>query len=385
LGRLVSSVGEARETVGLARAPRFLAQILALPPWWGRPSLPEAGERLEVLPSLLVSSVSLVVVAGALVVAVAGTHRRGDGPGRMAALTGLVALCVALVAAATMPVGIFGVAAHHVLWMWPLAVFVTFALVLALVGWRRGEGEQPDRTRGPTAPARAGLVAVAAAAVLLGALNLPTMNAGSGPSADAEAIPVVEELLPQLDVLREESGVLLEVRDLRPFEPYSGPVMAELRRLGVPWYVNAGGMVRQVGDPREYEGGASVRLLLREGRGARDVPPGMRRIAFVDGLSDEEAAELAALEEQLAPFIARGGLVVRTDGAADGGDDVDVPSSRLRDPTYMLGTGTLRSLVDRDLLVVREPWATRLSRYSDLHYKATFLTVAVLAQPLEER
>ncbi|HEX6237194.1 MAG TPA: hypothetical protein VFZ68_08365, partial [Acidimicrobiales bacterium] len=273
---------------------------------------------------------------------------------------------------------------------------------------RGGEAAERVAERGARSPAAAAagrvrraqgtpvLVVVAAAAVVLGALNLPTMNPGQGPSADADAIPTLRTLLPQLDVLRDERGVLLELRGLRLFEPYSTRVMVELERLGIPWYVDDDAIGRQVGDGRVGTGDASVRLLIREGDRAREVPPGMRRIAFADALGDAEAAELAALEDQLAPFIAGGGLTLvdRTEAEVRYDEEQlrDLTADRLRDPDHVLAAGTASSrwsralvyLVDRDRLELPEPWAERLERYAELRLQGDRLTVAAFAEPLED-
>jgi hypothetical protein len=382
LGRLASSVTATQAKVGLARAPRFFADVVALPPWWGRPSSSEAFAEGSSLPPLALSVAGVALVAALLVAGVLVSRRRGDTPGATAATTGLVALGIALVASTTMPIGVLGVGAHHVRWLWPLAVFVTFAVALPLVA-------PPGRGRAP----RAGLALLVLAATALSVLNLPAMSAGVGPSADADSIPALRALLPQLASLRAER-VLVDVRGLRFAEPFSVPVMAELQRLGVPWFVDDEGMARQLGDTRAYAGGATVRLFLREGDAAREIPPGTRRVAFAEGLTSDEATELEELKADLTPFIAGGGLALDGRGDSAGSDqphEAGVTEEQLRDPEFLLSLGTASSRYSRALvylvvfgwLDVPERWSAPLERYAELQQRADRLTVAVFTEPLE--
>jgi len=387
LGRLISSLGTSQARVGLARAPRFAADVLALPPWWGRPSMSESFASGAPLPSLAASLVGLVAVAAALAVCVAVVRRR-NGSTAVAAGMALVLVLVSVLAASTMPIGIFGVAAHHVRWLWPVAVFVTFALLLALLASLPGQRL-----------ARAALAVSMGVAVVLAGLALPTMNARVGPSADADSMPAIRSLGPQLAALRGERGVLFDVSDLRFAEPFSFAVMAELQELGVPWFVDDEGLVRQLGPARRYSpGDASVRLFLREGDAARQVTDGARRVAFVDGTDPAEAAELSRLQEDLRPFIAAGGLRLTAPARAEAEDPtVDDPyaavtTAELRDPDQLFAAKTAQPrynrklvyLVEEDRLAVAEPWSSKLQRYAELQQQADRLTVAVFVEPLAE-
>jgi hypothetical protein len=184
-------------------------------------------------------------------------------------------------------------------------------------------------------------------------------------------------------VLRGEPRVLFDMRGLRFAEPYSGPVMAELQRLGVPWFVDDLGMTRQVGHSRAYEGGGSVRLFLREGDSAREIPPRAHRVAFVEGLTEAEATELSALEDELTPFISDGGLDLDRSALGAQSDSVAIRSGQLDDPDYLFSSRALVGLVTRDLVLVPDRWSGRLDRYAELQGQADFETVAVFAEPLE--
>lgn len=369
LGRLASSVGATGDTVGVSDAPRYVAGVLALPPWWARPSMSETFVTDDSRPSLLTSIIGLAVIAALLATGWVWVRRASDNAATAAA-TGLVAVGVATVAVATVPVGVFGWApSHQVLWLWPLALFVTMALVAPIVTARAG-----------TRVNRAAVLLVAVSALTLGALNVPFMNARLGPAADAGSIPTVRELVSELAPLRGEQGVLIDLREQRFAEPYSAPVMLELQRLGVPWFVDEAGQVRQVGDTRAYDGDASVRLFIREGDAARTVPDGARRVAFVEALSGPEAQELAGLEDDLRSFIAEGGLV--GGAVSPEGETLEWTDAQLRDADYLFEFRTLVGLVRDDRLRVPARWAEVLGRYADLQYQADRLTVAVFVEAL---
>jgi hypothetical protein len=308
------------------------------------------------------------VLALLLVAGLRSAWRRADRPVASLVLTGMAVVIVAVVAAATMPIGIFNLASHQMRWLWPTAVFVTFALVMAAVtalGGRAG---------------RVGVGLVALATLVLSGLNLPSMNAGVGPAADANAIPTVRELLPQLESLRGERGVLIDVTGERFAEPYTFPVMVELQRLDVPWFVDNTGLARQVGPARADDGQATLRLFVREGDAAREVPDGARRVAFVEALSPAEADKLADLEGELREFIAGGGLLgSRVEPRAGSADPTDV---QLRDADYMFASRALAGLVADDRLRVPDRWGDLLARYADLQYQADRLTVGVFVEPI---
>jgi hypothetical protein len=374
LGRLAASIGDTGDAIGWGDAPRFVARVVALPPWWGRPSMTEAlPEELLVpgrgrpLPSLGASLAGLAVVGGLLLGAWRAASRRGAAPAAGAAATGLVVLAFALLGAASMPVGVLDVVgAHQLRWLWPVAVFLTFALVMAVTAgrWRGQERVVP---------------LLAAATVTLGALNLPSMNSGAGLAEFADAIPTVRRLLPQLETLRGEDGVLVDTTGQRFAEPYTTPVLAELQRLGVPWYTEDRGLQRYAGPSRAYRGQDVPRLVVREGGAARTVSDGAWRVAFVDGLDPGGAEDLASLQAELRPFIAAGGIAVRPGTSAATG----LTDSQLRDPDVLFYTRALVGLARDDRLDVPQRWADVLGRYAELQYRADRLTVAVFVEPLE--
>ena len=371
LSRLASAATADKTALGFEPAYRFVAEIVAIPPFWGRPSMEKAFLPYTPLPSERSSMLGLALVALALVAGVIVARRRADRPGAMAAATGLVMMVVAAGAATTMPIGVMGVGPHHLRWLWPFAVFLTFAVVLALV-------TAPGRDR----LARAGLGLAAAATLVLAVAALPAYNPQTGPSDDSDVMPAIRTILPQLSEFREEEAVLFDLRSLRFAEPFSVAVMSELQRLGVAWYVSDSVMARQLGDTRSWTGeGASVRLFVVEGDPARETPPGARRIAFADGLAPGEAEELAGLKDDLLPMITSGGLTVN--GVALPPELLG-PNSEF--PTGTASSAELRWMVDlvlADRFEAPARWVEPLRRFAELQWKADRLTVGVFTEPLE--
>ena len=73
------------------------------------------------LPSLASSLVGLGVLAVLLAVGLRSAWRRADWPVASLVATGTAVLAVAVVGAATMPIGIFNLASHQMRWLWPVA------------------------------------------------------------------------------------------------------------------------------------------------------------------------------------------------------------------------------------------------------------------------
>jgi hypothetical protein len=287
LSLLAAGAGEPQTQVGMRDAVRIVADVVALPPWWGRPSMSDAFTVTSTLPPLGTSVLGVLAVGLVLAGAVLLARRRRDHVATSAAATGLAVFVVTLGAATTTPVGVLGLAPHHVRWLWPAALFYMFVVAILVVG----------DARSPRLGATAGLrlMSVAAAVVVLGALSLPHANARAGPSGEAYAIPWIRALRPQIEELRDERGVFFDVSELNFGDEFGVPLMYELERLGVPWFVDDPGLVRQVGDGRAWTGSASVRMFVvqatipagRRGRASRGsgssmpsatgVPPNWRR------------------------------------------------------------------------------------------------------------
>jgi hypothetical protein len=282
LSRLATSAGHAEQTVGASLGIRVTASVLSIPPFWSRPSFSELlrpPNGQQVLPgvgdigglsSLPVALTSLALLVLVLAAAVWWSRRRDDRLAATAAATGLVLIAVATVTTMSMPVGILGVAPHQVRWLWPIGIFVTFALGLSLARLR------------PTGEAKT--AAIAAFAVVTFAFALATIPEyapdGSG-NADRAIVASVRDLNRQMGAVAGKGTILFDPGGLPIFEPYTTALQAELQRRGIDYVVDVPGLLRQLGDHHADHGQAKVRLFVRVGDAALAQQPGAERVALV--------------------------------------------------------------------------------------------------------
>jgi hypothetical protein len=228
-----------------------------------------------------------VLVALTLVVAAAWrcwTQR--DRPLGSGVAVAVIALATGYVTVALLPVSqVLGVAAHQVRPVWPIVLFATAVVVATLLR---------------TVPHGERALPVLVAVLVL--LALPAHNPRTGPSTDEWAIPIVRDLVDQMDEVDDAGLVLVDLSVIRFAEPYSTPVLLELQRRGVEFVVDDQIAVGQLGPRREHEAGDPVDRELRivDGVAALEPEPGWERIAFVAGLEEAEQRELDALEARQA-------------------------------------------------------------------------------------
>ena len=373
LGALAGGLGVEQETVGAGLGARVVAEVLATPPWWLRPSFAESftvppgqppllGERPNIggLPSTGAALVGLAAAAGVLVGAWFVARRRRDRVARRALVVTTFGLVVALLATVRLPVGGVGVPPHQVRYLWPLSAFAAGMAVVALL------------------PARWATRAVGAVAVVLAVLTLPTYEVPAGPQRDADAIPVVRELARQLDTIDDEGPLLYDTSGLRFAEPWTSALMALLQERGIDFTVDDPVWARQLGAARADDGAARGRLFVLEGEAAREVPAGTRRVAFVDGLDDDERRELRTLERELVDVP----IELNDDGRAALGVG-SLPSFEAGTPRadQLLQLGELAALLNSELLVVPDERARDLRRYAALRYRSDRHTVGLFLDP----
>lgn len=383
--RLATNATSAEESVGVSLGTRVVADTLTVPPFWLRPSFEESlraadassdgGQISSVDPSFPVAALLLGGLGAALVAAAWDARRRADRSTSAALSTAAVALGAGLVTAWQLPFGVFGVAAHQFRWMWPMGAFIALALLTYVL--RRGS---LDRRRGAVVPpVMAAVIAVVAVS------TLPTYNVGSGPSLDESAIDVMHEARPQMAALEDEGTLLVDFDGIRFAEPYTGPVMAELQRRGIPFVLDVESEVRQLGDGRRLDGDAQ-RLIFRDGSRVSDAPPGARRVVYVEGLGDAERRELEGLRQEIAAHLSEDGIRTKDlsgtglppaliDSIPSGPDPAAVDA--------LMRFGSLVVLIDRDLLVVDEGWQARVERYAELQKEWDAGTMALFLAPLD--
>jgi hypothetical protein len=319
----------------------------------------------------LLALLALVLAAAAL-----DAHRRDDHVVAAALSTALVAFGAGLVTAWKLPLGPLGLPPHQLRWLWPIGAFITFSMVTYAV-------RRADLTARPARRVAVGLVAVTA---LVAALNLPAHNVHAGPMADAYAIDVMKEAGPQMDALEHEGTILVDLDGIRFAEPYTGPVMAELRRRNIPFVVNDEGMVRQLGDHRRLHGDAQ-RLLFRQGNAALKTPEGARRVVFVEGLTSDEKRELEDLRAAIIAHFDKRPVEVTPYGKRVLEQPAYEPIRTLAgrgDATTLEKYGGINFLITHDLLVADPSWQDRYDRYVELVRRWDQRTLALFLAPLDK-
>jgi hypothetical protein len=265
--------------IGWDRAPRLMAEIMARGPWFTRDSygraIPPIAADEPATGAVTFGPAVAVLVALALalvVVGVWGTRRGRRGVASLAWVAS-AAMGTALVVLATSPVNAAGISVHQMRWLWPIAAVITATLAAALVSLLRSR----PRLHG-------GLLALGCltAAVVAG-FNVPTFLSDSkGPTESAPLLDDALELVGGLEALEGRGTVLYDDRGLLFAEPFSGMTFAELQDRDIPFMVENAGLVRQFGESRRDDGTADVRLWQVQGDEARDVPPGVERLSYVE-------------------------------------------------------------------------------------------------------
>jgi hypothetical protein len=385
LTRLADSMrGSNAKTIGYGFGTRVVATVMALPPWWFRPSMNEAFIPGWRAPSLGLAVLSLGVVAAVLAWCAWDARRRHDRVCSWAIGTAIVALLAALVTAGQGPVTVFGkVTAHTFRWLWPLGAFLFIAVVVTLA---RHLSRGARGVRGSTSL----VVGFACVTALVGALALPYADEGLGPNSEkyTYAIPGLRDLERHMGSLDHEGPVLIDDLFYGPFaDPYGAAVIAELQRRGIPFVARDPAIVRQFGDGRRYNGhNAKAALLLRQGEATVEAPAGSRRVARGEGMPAAGTRELEELKTRIGEYIGERGLRLNMRGqealnagklptlARSAQDGFDVPA--------LFATRELDVMIREGYLVLDDGWAKRFVRYADQQHEWDQKTVALFVGPV---
>lgn len=381
LSRIVDVASADKErTVGLTDGVRVSGTLLAPVPQWRPPSFttdfaprpddpaPRADDAAA-LPLVLNGAPSrtgaLVAIASTLVaLAAVGVvaHRRRIAVLRAGAGVATVCVVGAVVSAVVLPVSAYGLPAHQLRWLWPIAVAVTTVLAGGLLA------------------RRAGVVVVAGATVLMAALAIEPTDPRIGPTADGDVAPVLRQLAPQLDALRDAGPLVLAPEGLAPFEPYSIPVLLELDGRGIEVRVEDPVLIRQLGPSRAATGAETGRIHVWQAELAVDGAPGLEQIAVASTLSDAEMDELEQRTAQVARWIEQGELRLSELGrravAAGRLPDLDEVAELDPDPYAASGARTFRAAAVRGFLAAPRREAD-LRRWTLLGEQFDRLTVGV--------
>lgn len=301
LARLAGNAGGGDLQVGLRQAAGITAAVVALPPWWLRrgfsssvPSTKVTGlpdqPRLEMagLPSFAVAVLALAAVIAVLVVGYRVHRARSTHLVASACIVALAGAIGAVVAISRLTVGPVGFAAHHVRWVWPLAIAVhTVVAAVAVEAVRTRRTLRESTLRG----------LLGAFTVVLALATIPFQAHAEGPVADRHAMLALRRIFPELGSLRGVQPVWYDVANLRPFEPYSTAIMMDLQARGIEFRVTEEGMIRQLGEGRRADGSEPARLFQLQGEEAIRYDGPACRIAMASDLPPElEAEALAAYE-----------------------------------------------------------------------------------------
>jgi hypothetical protein len=327
------------------------------------------------LPALATLAVVAAVLAAALVVA----GRRRDPLAGRAVVTSLLLLVLAVITGSQVPVGEFGTPPHHFRFLWPLAAFVTFAVLVVVL---RAAAAR-SRATWPLVAALTGVTAVVAV------LTIPQSDQGVS-SAQLSSMAVVRDIAPQLSRLEGEGPLLIDDLFATFGDPYGAAILLELRARGVEFVTRDVSLGRQIGARRVAEPGeARAELRMASGGAARDTPAGARRVAFHDGLRKDERRELARLEDEVAQLLdGRTDLSV-TDDLGPYLETGASPELRKQldagtglDGEALVSSGSLVRPVLRGMVDLPAPEREVLERYAELQRRSSADTLALYLFPV---
>jgi hypothetical protein len=384
LGQLIDNAKPPSRTFGYGYGARLVASVMALPPWWLRPSMnrtlfPATGWHP---PSALSAAGSLAALVAVLVACAWMARRRHLVDAGRAVVTVFVGLAAGLATAGRIPITAFGLEAHVFWWLWPLSVFTFFAVAATIA------------SRFATDGAGRGVVIGAAVvgSAVFASLAVPTLAQGLSPNTRQDATSTTRAVDDQLGRLRHRGPILIDpLFHSRIADPYGTAFVAELQRRGISFVTGDPALARQIGLARRYTGrDARSVLYLRVGNDPLPAPPGTPRVAFHDGLAAPERAELSTLRNEIVDYVQAGRLRLNHHGevAAARGVGVPTPEALLPprvDAPALLASGALVDLFRHGYLRLDAGWMRRLARYAQLADREDAHTVALFLEPLRGR
>jgi len=385
MSRIVRGLGEGPMTLSWRSSLQAVADVVALPPWWARPSFAESfafGLTGNPLPSLGLTLLSLGLVAGVLVWCRRKARRDGDSTSAAALTTAAVLVVAAVVTANQTPTTVQGTVAYQLRWLWPVALFVWLAVAsfgLRQLG-QRGRGSR----RLP--------VLLASVTAVFAVLNLSWTNQGStAPEATNAVARDVVRAIERADL----DGPLLVETDEGIWDPYSEAVLFELQDQGLELVIHDQIGYRMLGDERRWNGHNADALIRVSGSDWAMVDrPGAQVIARHPGLDQDAHDEMYLLQQDIEEAFADGELRLNDRGrhvAERGGfDSVPKGDPHRVDPDTVTATrfwpfgGHRRDvlLMIREDLLDAPAWEDKLDRYADLQETWDSQTVAVFLEPI---
>lgn len=379
LVEVARSAGQGDAPVGPEAGVRIAGSVIGAPTGWLRPSFEEtlrsdllgeqivsAGPPNTGVRSLPAAASSLLLVAALLVGSAWVARRRGDRTGVSVAVIGAAAVGLAVATTASLPASeAFGIGPHQVRWLWPIAAFSAVLPLAALL------------------PRHRSVTVAASLLALVGAVaTLPSANMEAGPSADAAAQEPVRELADQIQEWSGTEVLYFDGRSVVFAEPFSGPVLLELQRRGIPFEVDDE-FSHQVGPGRVGPQHATGQLRFISGDAAAAIPPGAETLAVVDGLDEAERDRLDTLTRALRTTLPDSGLRLNERGsrALDRGLVRELPADWSDDVALLLDGGLLWQLVT-DEYVDPGSLPAGAEEYARLRERQLRYSVAVVVEPL---
>jgi hypothetical protein len=386
ISRIVRGLGEGPMTLNWHSSLEAVAQVVALPPWWARPSFHQDfrfGLTGNPLPSVALALVSLSVVAGLLAWCLRQARRSGDATSTAALATAAVLVMAAVITANQTPTSAQGTVAYQLRWLWPVALFVWLAV--ASFGLRQAA------TRGGRAAPVSVVLAVVTAVVTM--LNLSWTNQGT--TAAEATMPVARDLVRTIDFDKVKGPVLVET-DEGIWDPYSEAVLFELQHHGVDFVIHDRIGYRMLGEDRRWNGHNAAALVRVSTSDWAMLPrPGADVLARHPGLDQELHDQMYLLQQDIKAAFAKGELRLNERGrhVADNGG---FESVRRSDPDrvdpgvvtetrfwpYGLHRRDVLLMIREHLLDAPDDWTERLERYADLQETWDAQTVAVFLEPI---
>lgn len=254
-GAVLRSSGDT-EAAGVATGVRIVADVLAGRAGYSRPGYGVFDPNARVASGLQVAIFALVLTG--IVVGLALAIRR-LGRSSTTAWFGVASalLIAAIVNATQLPETIFGFNAFNYRWLWPIASWLVFGLLVGVVS-------VAERTSRPA------LGPGVSAAVLVGLTiaNLPESIQTVEPAQHAEWRRLVAELTDQLADVELIDPVVIDQSHLFFGHPYAYPVGIVLRERGLDYRYEGAEQWRRFGESRVADGTEPTRLVIWHGDAA---------------------------------------------------------------------------------------------------------------------
>jgi hypothetical protein len=277
IGRVLEARGASDEPLGLRLGVRLVAQVVALPPWWGRssftdsvPATPYSDDgalRPGGVVSLVFGGLALLVLVGAMVGLAVLAFRREERSAFALLVVALAGVLSALITMMLMPAGVLGLAPHQMRWLWPISMVAMLAVVNGI-----------DRVTNRVQP-RHRLMAAAAVFGLITVLNLPAHLSDLGPNASRAENAAVRSLMDQLEKIELPGPAYFDGSTLQFAEPFSGAVLAALTEADQPVRAGDASFARQLGEHRRRRNDEQWSFQVREGADADTMAEGEKLLA----------------------------------------------------------------------------------------------------------